>query len=129
MGQGRSDAIAGERDRERLSAIARTLTDSQRRSVLEILSSRDQVIGLQGSAGAGKTTSLAAIREVAERQGYSIEGLAPTSRAAEELSTAVSSPGRYSITSPRERKSTTGAPDCSSSTNRAWRAHGRSTIF
>ena len=46
------------------------------------------MIGLQGTAGAGKTTSLAAIREVAERQGYSIEGLAPTSRAAEELSTA-----------------------------------------
>ena len=85
-GQGRSDAIAGERDLERLSPSVGTLTDSQRRSVLEILSSRDQVIGLQGTAGAGKTTSLAAIREVAERQGYSIEGLAPTSRAAEELS-------------------------------------------
>jgi hypothetical protein len=87
-GQGRSDAIAGERDLERLSTSAGTLTDSQRRSVLGILSSRDQVIGLQGTAGAGKTTSLAAIREVAERQGYSIDGLAPTSRAAEELSTA-----------------------------------------
>ena len=86
-GQGRSDAIAGERDLE-LFESGKNLSESQRLAVVEILSSRDQVIGLQGTAGAGKTTSLAAIREVAERQGYSIEGLAPTSRAAEELSTA-----------------------------------------
>ena len=108
-GQGRSDAIAGERDLELLES-GKNLSESQRLAVVEILSSRDQVIGLQGTAGAGKTTSLAAIREVAERQGYSIDGLAPTSRAAEELSTAGIQSGRYSITSPRERKPTTGAP-------------------
>jgi ATP-dependent exoDNAse (exonuclease V) alpha subunit len=43
---------------------------------------------LQGTAGAGKTTSLAAIREAAEDRGYRVEGLAPTSRAAQQLEEA-----------------------------------------
>jgi ATP-dependent exoDNAse (exonuclease V) alpha subunit len=64
------------------------LSDSQRRAVEEILTSRDQVVGLEGVAGAGKTTSLSAIREAAERQGYQVEGLAPTSRAAQQLEEA-----------------------------------------
>ena len=50
-----------------------------------ILESRDQITGLQGAAGAGKTTSLAAIREAAEKEGYTVEGFAPTSRAAYQL--------------------------------------------
>ena len=43
---------------------------------------------LEGVAGAGKTTSLAAIREAAERDGYKVEGFAPTSRAAQKLGEA-----------------------------------------
>ena len=39
-------------------------------------------------AGAGKTTSLSAIRDAAEREGYSVEGFAPTSRAAQKLGEA-----------------------------------------
>ncbi len=46
------------------------------------------MVGLEGVAGAGKTTSLAAIREAAEREGYQVEGLAPTSRAAQQLEEA-----------------------------------------
>ena len=46
------------------------------------------MVGLEGVAGAGKTTSLSAIREAAERQGYQVEGLAPTSRAAHQLEEA-----------------------------------------
>jgi len=46
------------------------------------------VTALEGVAGAGKTTSLAAIREAAERDGYKVEGFAPTSRAAQKLSEA-----------------------------------------
>jgi ATP-dependent exoDNAse (exonuclease V) alpha subunit len=46
------------------------------------------VIGLQGTAGAGKTTSLVAIRVVAGQHGYDVEGLAPTSRAVDELAKA-----------------------------------------
>ena len=61
---------------------------SQRQAVEAILESRDQITGLQGAAGAGKTTSLGAIREAAEREGYQVEGFAPTSRAAYQLEEA-----------------------------------------
>jgi ATP-dependent exoDNAse (exonuclease V) alpha subunit len=64
------------------------LSNSQRQAVDEITVSRDQITGLQGTAGAGKTTSLAAIREAAEREGYQVKGLAPTSRAAQQLGEA-----------------------------------------
>jgi len=61
------------------------LSESQRKAVEQILSSRDQVTALEGLAGAGKTTSLTAIREAAEQEGYTVEGFAPTSRAAQKL--------------------------------------------
>ncbi|HEV2383638.1 MAG TPA: AAA family ATPase, partial [Terriglobia bacterium] len=47
--------------------------------------SHDRIHGLQGLAGSGKTTTLEAIREGAERNGYAVEGFAPTSRAAGQL--------------------------------------------
>jgi ATP-dependent exoDNAse (exonuclease V) alpha subunit len=52
------------------------------------LSSYDQVTALEGVAGAGKTTSLTSICEAAEREGYKVEGFAPTSRAAQKLGEA-----------------------------------------
>jgi conjugative relaxase-like TrwC/TraI family protein len=64
------------------------LSNSQRQAVETILDSRDQITGLQGAAGAGKTTSLAALREAAEKEGYTVEGFAPTSRAAYQLEEA-----------------------------------------
>jgi ATP-dependent exoDNAse (exonuclease V) alpha subunit len=64
------------------------LSNSQQQAVETILDSRDQITGLQGAAGAGKTTSLAALREAAEKEGYTVEGFAPTSRAAYQLEEA-----------------------------------------
>jgi len=64
------------------------LSQSQRRAVEQILASLDQLTALEGVAGSGKTTSLTAIREAAERQGYRVEGFAPTSRAAQKLAEA-----------------------------------------
>ena len=58
---------------------------SQRTVVEEVLTSRDRVHGLQGLAGTGKTSTLAAIREGAQLGGYAVEGFAPTGRAAEQL--------------------------------------------
>jgi ATP-dependent exoDNAse (exonuclease V) alpha subunit len=43
---------------------------------------------LDGVAGAGKTTTLAVVREGAEWEGYKVEGFAPTSRAAQTLGDA-----------------------------------------
>jgi conjugative relaxase-like TrwC/TraI family protein len=61
------------------------LNAAQRMAAEEILTSRDVVQGLQGSAGVGKTTALKTVREAAEQRGYVVEGFAPTSRAAHQL--------------------------------------------
>jgi hypothetical protein len=61
------------------------LNSSQRNSIEQILTSHDRIQGLQGSAGAGKTSALKTVREAAEQRGYAVEGFAPTSRAARQL--------------------------------------------
>ena len=72
------DAAAHARTREFLNL-------AQQRAIEEVLTSQDRIHGLQGLAGSGKTTTLEAIREGAERNGYAVEGFAPTSRAAGQL--------------------------------------------
>jgi conjugative relaxase-like TrwC/TraI family protein len=64
------------------------LNVSQRQAVDQVFLSREKIVGLDGVAGAGKTTTLAVIREGAEAQGYKVEGFAPTSRAAQKLADA-----------------------------------------
>jgi conjugative relaxase-like TrwC/TraI family protein len=61
------------------------LNGAQRKAIEEVLNSSDRIHGLQGLAGTGKTTTLDAIREGAERNGYKVEGFAPSSRAAAQL--------------------------------------------
>jgi ATP-dependent exoDNAse (exonuclease V) alpha subunit len=64
------------------------LNHSQLQAVDEILLSREKIVALDGVAGAGKTTTLAVIREGADLDGYRVEGFAPTSRAAQKLGEA-----------------------------------------
>jgi ATP-dependent exoDNAse (exonuclease V) alpha subunit len=66
----------------------RELNAGQRQAVEEVFLSREKIIGLDGIAGAGKTTTLAVVREGAESAGYKVEGFAPTSRAAQTLGDA-----------------------------------------
>lgn len=61
------------------------LNQAQKAVIEEVLSSTDRVQGIQGYAGAGKTTTLAVLRFAAEAQGYEVRGFAPTSRAARQL--------------------------------------------
>lgn len=61
------------------------LNPAQRTAIEQVLTSNDQIQGLQGVAGSGKTTTLASIRQGAEQSGYAVEGFAPTSRAARQL--------------------------------------------
>jgi len=63
-----------------------TLNENQKAAVEQSLTSRDQIIGLQGGAGTGKTTALSALRQAAEREGYEVRGFAPTTRATQQLS-------------------------------------------
>lgn len=62
----------------------RELNASQYHAIDEIFLSREKIVGLEGVAGAGKTTALAVIREGALADGYRVEGFAPTSRAAQK---------------------------------------------
>ncbi len=87
-GQNQHAAIASFEARREIETDHPHLNQSQRAAVEQILSSRDQVTALEGVAGAGKTTSLLAVREAAERAGYVVEGFAPTSRAAQKLGEA-----------------------------------------
>lgn len=87
-GQGQHAAVATFATRREIEKAHRHLSEHQRRAVNQILSSRDQVVALEGVAGAGKTTALTAIREAAEREEYKVEGFAPTSRAAHKLAEA-----------------------------------------
>ena len=64
------------------------LNAGQRQAVDEVFLSREKIVGLDGVAGAGKTTTLAVVREGAEEAGYKVEGFAPTSRAAQKLGEA-----------------------------------------
>src|SRR5580658_6221229 len=64
------------------------LNRAQKSVVEDVLSSPDRVQGVQGYAGAGKTTTLSVVRSAAEWNGYTVEGFAPTSRAARQLGEA-----------------------------------------
>ena len=87
-GQDKYAPLARFSTRHEIEKTYSHLSESQRRAVGQILSSQDQMTALEGVAGAGKTTSLKAIREAAEREGYWVQGFAPTSRAAQKLAEA-----------------------------------------
>ncbi|MBO0783187.1 MAG: relaxase domain-containing protein, partial [Ktedonobacteraceae bacterium] len=64
------------------------LNESQKKAIEEILTNRDQIAGLHGKAGTGKTTVLGVIKIAFEKAGYEVSGFAPTTRAAALLSGA-----------------------------------------
>ncbi|HKR15289.1 MAG TPA: MobF family relaxase [Pyrinomonadaceae bacterium] len=81
--------VEAERVNEVVTATAkrqqRRLNAHQKSAIEQILSNRDQIIGLQGGAGTGKTTALSVLREAAEKEGYQVRGFAPSARAAQQL--------------------------------------------
>lgn len=87
-GQNHSPVLVTLETRQQIDHDFHHLSNSQRVALGEILRSQDQITGLEGAAGAGKTTSLAAIREAADRDGYQVQGFAPTSGAARKLQEA-----------------------------------------
>jgi conjugative relaxase-like TrwC/TraI family protein len=87
-GKGTHPMLASVHARKGIEHDYPHLSENQRAVVDQILASRDQVLALEGVAGAGKTTALSAVRDAAEREGYRVEGFAPTSRAALKLGDA-----------------------------------------
>jgi ATP-dependent exoDNAse (exonuclease V) alpha subunit len=84
-GRGRSPQIMSVEQAIPLTEARPHLNRSQRLVIEQVLTSADQIQGMQGRAGSGKTESLANIRQGAEQNGYAVEGFAPTSRAAAQL--------------------------------------------
>jgi conjugative relaxase-like TrwC/TraI family protein len=84
-GQGQHGVLVNSETWQSVQQNHTHLSASQRTAVEQTLATQDKIVGLEGVAGAGKTTSLSAIREAAERDGYQVIGLAPTSRAAHKL--------------------------------------------
>ena len=87
-GQGKSEPISRQETLDYINQRFDKLNEDQRGAVHQVLSNEDQIQAIQGTAGAGKTTALKAMREGAEREGYEVSGLAPTSRAAHQLNEA-----------------------------------------
>lgn len=60
-------------------------SEGQKESVSTVLTSEDRYVGVQGLAGTGKTTMLKTVREMAQEQGYTVRGMAPTGAASKVL--------------------------------------------
>jgi conjugative relaxase-like TrwC/TraI family protein len=84
-GQGHAPQLMSIQQAIPLSEANPQLNRAQRNAIEKVLTSNDRIQGLQGVAGAGKTTTLASIRRGAEQNGYTVEGFAPTSRATRQL--------------------------------------------
>jgi conjugative relaxase-like TrwC/TraI family protein len=86
-GQGRAVAIWSPNEVRRWASQRNLLPDQT--AVAELtLASSDWITSIEGRAGAAKTTTVGAIREFAEDQGYTVYGFAPTTRAVKSLSEA-----------------------------------------
>jgi conjugative relaxase-like TrwC/TraI family protein len=76
----------------RAEAQGHAWNEEQRAATTQILTSRNRIIALQGSAGTAKTsTVLATVAEEAQAQGLRVTALAPTASAAQVLGDALGS--------------------------------------
>ena len=60
-------------------------SEGQREALTKVLASNDRYVAVQGLAGTGKTTMLKSLREMAQEQGYTVRGMAPTGAASKVL--------------------------------------------
>lgn len=86
----RAEALAGSGEHEIgtpfIRAVARdmTLDEEQTEAVRYVLDAGSLKL-LEGRAGTGKSHTLSALRQIAERDGYEVIGLAPTNAVAQDL--------------------------------------------
>jgi hypothetical protein len=130
-GQEQHTELVSEHTREAITREYDHLNEGQRAAVQEILSSRDQVTALEGTAGAGKTTALAAVRDAAEREGTRSKAsrrphVPRTSWPSPESSRTRCSTISHAESTTHRQRTRSG---CMSSTSRASRARNRCTPF
>jgi conjugative relaxase-like TrwC/TraI family protein len=85
--QGNASLIA-ETGKIRRWAARRGLAPDQTAAAEVTLSTRDWLSAIDGRAGAAKTTTVGAIRELAQEQGYFVRGFGPTSGSVKALTEA-----------------------------------------
>ncbi len=90
--------------RELLTALPQALDHSQLQAVLHLVRSGDRLEVLTAPAGAGKTNTLGAAAAIWQHNDYRVVGLAPSARAAAELTTALAAAG--GVTGPAGRADT-----------------------
>ncbi|SRR5579883_2280464 len=83
-GQGKVNAICQIEDVDRLLE-ATSLNPGQRQAVQLAVTTTDQFIAWQGVAGAGKTFALKELKAIANSNGYTVKGFAPSAIAAKVL--------------------------------------------
>ncbi len=66
-----------------------SLSSGQKEAIEKTLSTQDKILSWQGVAGAGKTTAMELVAQSMTQKGYEVVGLAPTGKAAEELSKSI----------------------------------------
>ncbi len=72
-----------------ISVLANTgLSEEQREVAAFLLATKDRVVGVNGYAGAGKTTTLKPVVETLKERGYDVVGLAPSHKAVEAMGDA-----------------------------------------
>ena len=74
-----------EKDLLKEGKITSELNAGQLEAAKLILGSNDRFVGVQGYAGTGKTTMLNVVKELAEKQGYAVYGMAQSASAASTL--------------------------------------------
>ena len=87
-GQEQQTPIVPAKELAQYASHYQKLNDNQRAAIETTLTANDKITAIQGGAGTGKTTSLAAIRAIAEERGYAVQGFAPSGRAAHQLAEA-----------------------------------------
>ena len=60
-------------------------SEGQKEAISKVLTTEDRYVAVQGLAGTGKTTMLKGVREMAQEQGYTVRGMAPTGAASKVL--------------------------------------------
>ncbi|HAT8643605.1 MobF family relaxase [Legionella pneumophila] len=73
--------------KQRAKSLSFPMTDSQKQSMIALLTSRDRFSAIQGYAGVAKTSMLAEARLLIQEQGYQLRGITVASSAANELQT------------------------------------------
>ncbi|MGA7762849.1 MAG: MobF family relaxase [Candidatus Binataceae bacterium] len=86
-GQGAAAAIGNSTEIREWARQHNLLSDQTVVAELTLASS-NWITSIEGRAGAAKTTTVGAIREFAEGEGYAVHGFAPTTRAVKALSEA-----------------------------------------